>query len=90
MAAASTVIHNLPSLGSFVNVGRSSSADDGDTIDTGLVKVDGMLMTTNTNDCVASLTSQSAGVATVALKTAGAAGSGVQVDWIAWTIPKNG
>ena len=60
---------------------------DGDTIDTGLAKCDGFKATTNTADCVATMTSQSAGVATVALKTAGAAGSGVIVYWQAWQRP---
>lgn len=90
MASATVVLHPLPSLGSYVKAGRVASMDDGDTIDTGLIRVDGFLGTAETNDCVVSLTSQSAGVATVALKTAGAAGSGVAVNFLAWTIPKNG
>lgn len=90
MAAASTVIHNsIASLGSYINVGRSTSVADSDTIDTDLIKVDGFLATAGTNDCVVALSSQSAGVATVRVTTAGAAGSGVTIDWMAWSLPRN-
>ena len=87
LAAATVTVHNFPSDGSYIARGLTADMDDADTIDTGLVKVDGMMMTTDENDCVASLTSQSAGVANVALKTAGAAGSAVKVYWVAWQLP---
>ena len=84
---ATTTIHNFASDGSYIARGVTTSFNDGDTIDTGLVRIDGMLPGTNTADCVATLTSQSAGVATVAAKTAGAAASGVTIYWIAWQKP---
>lgn len=90
MAAASVTVHNFPSDGSLVARGLASSVSDNDTIDTGLIRIDGMLMTASEDDCVASLTSQSAGVATVSLQTAGASSSGVTVYWVAWTDPIKG
>jgi len=87
MAAATVTIHNFPSDGSYIARGVTAAMNDGDTIDTGLVKVDGFLPDTNTADCVAGFTSQSAGVVTVSLKTAGAAATGVIVYWEAWQLP---
>jgi len=80
-------IHNFPSDGAYIARGLATSMDDAGTIDTGLVKVDGFMGITNTADCVVGLTSQSAGVATVSLKTAGAAATGVTVYWVAWQLP---
>ena len=82
-----TTIHNFPSDGSYIARGTTTDLDDGETIDTGLVRVDGMLMTSNTADTVCTLTSQSSGVATIAAKTAGVAASAVTVYWIAWIQP---
>ena len=87
MAAATVTIHNFPSDGAYIARGTTADMNDGDTIDTGLVKCDGFVAGTDENDCNASKTSQSAGVVTVALKTAGAAGSAVKVDWVAWQLP---
>ena len=82
-----TTIHNFPSDGSYIARGVATNLDDGDSIDTGLIRVDGMIFTSNTADTVCTLTSQAAGVATVAAKTAGSGASGVTVYWIAWIQP---
>lgn len=79
-----TTIHNYPSDGSLIARGITTDLDDGETIDTGLIRVSGMMMTSNTADTICTLTSQSAGVATVAAKTAGSAASAVTVYWVAW------
>lgn len=87
---ATTTIHNFPSDGSYIARGVSTSADNNDTIDTGLLKVDGMIATTNTDDCVFSFTSESAGVATISLQTAGSAATGITVYWEAWQLTNSG
>lgn len=87
---ATTTRHYLPSAGSYRSFGVTTSFDDGNTIDTGLLKVDGFIAISNTADCVVSLTSQSTGVATVAAKTAGAAASGVTIYWEAWQLTTSG
>jgi len=90
MTAASVTIHNFPSDGSYIARGVATSLSDGYTIDTGLITVEGITMTSNTADTVCSFTSQSAGVVTVAAKTAGSAASGVTVYWVAWLRPHKG
>ena len=90
MAAATVVIHNFPSDGTLIAIGTATSVADNDTIDTGLPVASGMLMTTATDDCVASFTSQSAGVATISLQTAGVSATGITVYWIAWCTTNNG
>ncbi len=85
-----TVIHPFPSDGTLIARGISTAFNDGDTIDTGLIQVDGMIFTSNTDDTVATLTSQSAGVATVAGKTAGVAASSVTLYWVAWCQTRKG
>ena len=88
MAAVTPTIHSLPSAGSYVRKGTAASFNDADTIDTGLPRVSGMIIMTNTADTVCSLTSQSAGVATIAARTAAAAASGVTLYWEAWHNPR--
>lgn len=87
---ATTTIHNYPSDGSYIARGTTTTFNDGDTVDTGLLKVDGMIITGNTDDSVFSLTSESAGVATIAGKTAGAAASSVTIYWVAWQLTTSG
>lgn len=87
---ATTTLHKIPSAGSYVAHGTTTSLDDAGTVDTGLLKVDGMLITTATADCVATSSSQSAGVATIALKTAGAAATGITIYWEAWQLTRSG
>jgi len=82
-----TTIHPFPSDGSYIARGETTDLDDADTIDTGLIRIDGMTLTSNTADTVCTLASQSAGVATVAAKTAGGGASGVTVYWVAWINP---
>jgi len=86
---ATTTIHRLPSSGSYIRRGKTTALNDGDTVDTGLVKVDGMIITSNSNDTVCSFTSQSAGVATIAGKTAGVAAVNVDIYWVAWQLPNS-
>ena len=90
MAAGTVTVHGYPSAGSYIRYGTCTAFNDGDTCDTGLVKADGFTGTTNQNDCVISKTSQSAGVVTVAAKTAGAAAVNISFDWIAWQLPSSG
>ena len=90
MAAATVVIHNFPSDGTLVARGIATGVADNDTIDTGLPVVSGMLMTADEDDCVASFTSQSAGVATISLQTAGSGSTGRIVYWEAWATTNNG
>lgn len=85
--AIATTIHNFPSDGSFIARGTTSDIDDGETVDTGLNRVDGFVSTSNTADTVVTMTSQSSGVATLALKTAGSAASANTIYWVAWTQP---
>ena len=90
MAAGIVTIHGYPSAGSYVKYGTCTGFSDGDTCDTGLLKADGFMATSNQNDCVITKTSQSAGVVTAAAKTAGAAAANIAFDWIAWQLPTSG
>ena len=91
MVATTTVVHNFPSDGTYIARGVSTTVTDTDTIDTGLLAVDGFIAVTNTDDSVVAFTSQSAGVVTVAVHTAGSAeSSGVTVYWEAWQLTTSG
>lgn len=85
---ATTTIHAIQSGGSYVRKGVTTGLDDGGTIDTTLPTVVGMILCSETADCVATFTSQSAGTATIALRTAGAAATGITVSWEAWQRPQ--
>ena len=87
---ATTTVHNFPSDGSLVARGTTTSFNDGDTVDTGLIKADGFTANANTGDCVISWSSQSAGVVTVVGKTAGAAAAAVTIYWEAWCTVQKG
>jgi len=83
--AGTTTIHHTPSDGSLVARGVTTGIDDGETIDTGLIRADGFLATSATADTVVTMASQSAGVVTIGASTAGVAVSaGVTVYWVAW------
>ena len=85
---ATTTIHTITSGGNFVRKGVTTALDDGGTIDTGLPTVVGMILCSETADCVATFTSQAAGTATIALRTAGVAATNITVSWEAWQRPQ--
>jgi len=83
-----TTIDNFSSDGSFLARGSTSDIDDGETVDTGLrSSVIRFSATAHTADTVVTMTSQSSGVATLAIKTASGAGNAVTIDWVAWAQP---
>lgn len=85
--AVATIIHNFSSDGSYIARGTTTDLDDGETVVTGLKRVDGFIATANTADAVVTMTSQSSGTVTVAAKTAGVASSAITIYWEAWTRP---
>lgn len=81
-------IYKFPSDGSSIARGRSLIANGG-TITTGVSLVGGIILTTEHADTVATATSISYGVVTVALTAAGSGATGNKyVNWEAWDIQK--
>lgn len=85
---ASTTIIHIPSDGSRIARGSAVLADNG-TISTGLTNVSGLVATAQNDDVVVNFLSQTAGVATMSVFSAGTgSGSEVTVYWEAWDITK--
>lgn len=66
----------------------SSVIDDGYTIDTGLGDTVAFYGNASTADTVVTVTSQTKGIVTLALKTASAGATGQTLRWIAWRKQK--